>query len=169
MSRKVKIEWNENGPQVGHLTGTEAKAVLRSVLVDLQREQQIRAQALQVVAGIVWRDAQRGILGADGQPVTPMRLVLGADATTASARPWRVGWERGSDGTLAVTVAEAVDPEAGIGDRDIKPENVIGDVLVANPSITDEQLDKAMSDADATIVDRDLKPENVIEVAEVAS
>jgi hypothetical protein len=115
--REVRIGWNGDEPVVDHLTGTEAKAVLRDVLrnsrelgAQLQREAQTRQTLANVVIALVHRDAARGIVGPDGKPVMPMQTVIPKESAATFREKWSFRADPTPEGTVVVVV-DRIAPE----------------------------------------------------------
>lgn len=104
-TRKVRVEWGPTGPVVDHLTATEAKAVLRQTLLDARASERLRSSLASMVVALVHRDAMRGILGPDGQPVTPMSTTIPKVSADIALRPdWSLRVEPTADGSILVVV-----------------------------------------------------------------
>lgn len=116
--RRVEIRWTAKGPDVSHLTGTEARGVLTKLLVDHAAAEELRVRLVQLLAGAAWRECSRGILSPSGEPAMPMRLVLDPAAVAAMGRPWRLNAEPQRDGSIVIVV----EPEAA---REVAPERLV--------------------------------------------
>lgn len=103
--RQVEIPWTPEGPDVSALTGTEARGVLRNVLIQNRQAEQLRVRLVKLLAALVWRDCTRGILGMNGEPVMPMRTVIPADAAAAGNRAWQATWRQAPDGSVEIEVS----------------------------------------------------------------
>ncbi len=109
--RPITIEWNERGPMLEKLTGTEARSILREALIRERESRTLAGQLINVIVALVHRDASRGIVGADGQPALPMQAALPEASTKAAAgNKWTVRCEAGPEGFVVVVDLQAPTP-----------------------------------------------------------
>lgn len=110
-TRRVRIEWDATGPIVRDLTGTEARGILRQVLLR-QRETERQLSGLAgLVVSFMHRDASRGLVGADGRPVLPLVTeVPAAHARAGHAPTWELEVTPQPDGSLVVRAHDRSPP-----------------------------------------------------------
>lgn len=109
--REIKIGWRGETPVVDHLTGTEAKHALATVLrqarvleVHAQNADRQRAQLANVLIALVHRDAARGLVDADGKPVLPMTTTIPKESTDTFKEKWEFSCKPQPDGSLVIVV-----------------------------------------------------------------
>lgn len=109
-TREIQIRWGPNGPEVGQLTGPEARAALAQVMVKLQQEQQNRIHGTNMLIGIMHRDASRLLVGPDGNPVLPMGTIIPPESMIYSRKPWNLRWSQAPTGAVTIEVSEIQAP-----------------------------------------------------------
>ncbi len=108
--RTASVDFDANGvPLVEHLTGTEARAVLREALTRLRAAENQRSQMVQLIATIAYDRAMPTIVAADGTPPLPMRIGIPRAVVLASERPWQMEATMTVD-ELVIEVTEAAAP-----------------------------------------------------------
>ena len=114
--REIAIEWRGDVPVVGHLTGADAKRVLAQVLVQARQlsavvagKERDRAQLAAFLVALVHRDAARGLVGVDGQPVLPMRTAIPRESCATFRERWAFHAEPLPDGSFEIVADRVVE------------------------------------------------------------
>lgn len=102
--------WRGNVGELRHLSKSELEDALLEVSKRLEGVEKNRAIMTRLVAALVYRDALRGLLAPNGDPVMPMRAMLGPDLVRTGERDWSVR-TRSIDQGIAVIVEPAIAPE----------------------------------------------------------
>jgi hypothetical protein len=117
VQREITVRWKGDRPDLDHLTGTEAKELActlllqgRQLVAQAEHAKRQSAQLANVIIGMVHRDAMRGLLGPDGQPSMPMRSTIPTESTATFKRVWNFRCVPQDDGSMLVFVEPTKDP-----------------------------------------------------------